>query len=240
VRYALLAVRTARILALSRWAIGIAAALFVLAMLLYPGGTRYDASSSGYDFFRNFGSDLGRTVALDGRPNFASRVLSSLGGLLLMLGIVAGFCGVAAVYWASARARLWALAALAAGLVASSSVLAAFLVPADVDSGVHVRLASLGFDIAPVVPLCFALATARDRRFPIGVASGWTLLTLVLAGFIGMRVPITSPAGLVVQVTAQKIVFIAIGATVLYQTGQAGRVTLFGMRGSRATSEEDR
>ena len=78
--------RTATNLTLSRWAIAMAFALFVLAMLLYPGGTIRDTSTRGYDFFRNFGSDLGRTTALNGRPNRVSQVLSGLGGVLLMLG----------------------------------------------------------------------------------------------------------------------------------------------------------
>jgi hypothetical protein len=217
------AVLTLRILTLSRWAIGIALALFVLAMVLYPGGTVNDASTSGYDFFRNFGSDLGRTIAFNGRSNRGSQVVSSLGGVLLIIGIVAGVVGLAVVYSASPMERLWSRGAVVAGFLATSSVLAAFLIPPNLDLVLHVRLASAGFDIAPVVPLCLALATLRDRRFPVGVVAGWMLLTLVLAGFVALRMPITSGTGLIVQVTAQKMVFIAIAATFLYESYQAER-----------------
>jgi len=113
-----------------------------------------------------------------------------------------------------------------AGLLASSSVLAAFLIPANLDLVLHVQLASWGFDIAPLVPLFFAFATARDRRFPIGVVSGWMLLAVVLAAFIAVRVPITSDTGLVIQVTAQKIVFVMIAATLLYESHQAAGAAL--------------
>jgi hypothetical protein len=85
-RYARVAVLTARILSLSRWAIGIALALFVLPLVLSPGGTTKDASAERYGFFRNFGSDLGRTVALT--ANRASQLDSRLGGVLLMPGTV--------------------------------------------------------------------------------------------------------------------------------------------------------
>lgn len=216
-------VRTLEVLTFSRWAIVAALALFVLAMLLYPGGTARDPSTLGYAFFQNFGSDLGRTVAFNGRSNHASQIISAIGGVLLMLGIVAGAGGLAAVYSASAVRRVWALAALVAGLLATASVLAAFLIPVNLDPIRHIRLASRGFDIAPLVPLFFAFATARDRRFPIGVVSGWILLTVVLAGFILMRVPVTSDTGLVVQVTAQKIVFVTIAATFVYESFQAAR-----------------
>ena len=86
------------------------------------------------------------------------------------------------------------------------------------------RDAALSFDIAPVVPLCFALATTRDRRFPIGVAFAWMVLTIVLAGFVAMRLPISTATGLLIQVTAQKLVFVSIAATLLYESLQAGRV----------------
>jgi hypothetical protein len=218
-------------LTVSRWAIGIALALFVVAMVLYPGGTVNDASTSGYDFFRNFGSDLGRTVAFNGRPNRGSQIVSSLGGVLLMLGIVAGAVGFAAVYSASAVERLWSRAAVVGGFLATSSVLAGFLIPPNHNPVLHGRLASAGFDIALVVRLCLALATLRDRRFPVSVVTGWMLLTLVLGGFVALRMPITSRTGLIVQVTAQKMVFIAIAATFLYQTYQAERAAESSPRG---------
>src|SRR3954463_10483256 len=111
--------RTLAALTFARWAIMVALALFVTAMLLYPGGTAHDPLTRGYAFFRNFGSDLGRTVALNGRSNRESQVVSTLGIVVLMLGIVAGGAGVAAVYSASPVRRVWARAAVVAGLVAT-------------------------------------------------------------------------------------------------------------------------
>ena len=221
--YARFVVRSVKVLTFSRWAITAAVALFVLAMLLYPGGTVRNPLTHGYAFFQNFGSDLGRTVAFNGRSNRGSQIVSSVGGVLLTLGILAGAAGLAAVYSASPVRRVWALAAVVTGLLATASVLAAFLIPANLDPVLHRQLASWGFDIAPLVPLFFAFATARDRRFPIGVVSGWIFLTVVLAGFVAMRVAITSETGLVIQVTAQKIVFVAIAATLLYESHQAAR-----------------
>jgi hypothetical protein len=189
-------------------------------MALYPGGTVNDASTRGYDFFRNFGSDLGRTVAFNGQPNRGSQVVSSLGAILLMLGIVAGTVGLAAVYSASEVERLWSRAAVVAEFLATSSVLAAFLIPPNLDPALHLKLASVGFDLAPVVPLCLGLATLRDGRFPVGVVAGWMLLALVLAGFVGLRMP-GSSGNLIVLVTAQKMVFIAIAATYLYESYHA-------------------
>ena len=51
------------------WSIGVAAGLAVVSMGAYPGGTTHDHSTPGYSFFHNFLSDLGMTVAYDGRSN---------------------------------------------------------------------------------------------------------------------------------------------------------------------------
>jgi hypothetical protein len=215
-------------LTFARWAIAVALALFVTAMWLYPGGTAHDPLTHGYAFFRNFGSDLGMTVALNGQSNRESQIVSALGSVLLMLGIVAGGTGVAAVYSASPVRRVWARAAVVAGFLATSSILAAALIPGNFAPLLHRQLAQWGFDIAPLGPLFFVFATARDERFPTGVAVGWMLLTLVLASFVALRVPTTSDTGLVIQVTAQKIVFITIAATFLYESHHAARAAIPG------------
>ncbi|MHA1226866.1 MAG: hypothetical protein ACTSPV_09010 [Candidatus Hodarchaeales archaeon] len=49
--------------------------LTTIAMFFYPGGTKVSPDTSGYSFFTNFFSDLGRTTALSGDPNPISATL---------------------------------------------------------------------------------------------------------------------------------------------------------------------
>lgn len=49
--------------------------LTTIAMFYFPGGTHADPATTGYDFFRNFFSDLGGTVTPGGSPNPVSSVL---------------------------------------------------------------------------------------------------------------------------------------------------------------------
>jgi len=63
------------IFTLARWASIASVALAGIAMLLYPGGTLHDPSTTGYSFFQNFLSDLGGTVAWGGQPNYLSAFL---------------------------------------------------------------------------------------------------------------------------------------------------------------------
>ena len=102
-------------------------------------------------------------------------------------------------------------------------MLIGFLVPADVGPGVHRQLASWGFDIAPLVPSCFAVATAKDGRFRGGVVAAWIGPTLVLAAFLATPLLSAHDAALILRVTAQKVVFVTIGATFVYQGYQAAK-----------------
>ena len=45
---------------------GLFVLLTIAAMFTYPGGTFTDETTVGYDFFRNFFSDLGRVTAPNG------------------------------------------------------------------------------------------------------------------------------------------------------------------------------
>ncbi|MFW9999132.1 MAG: hypothetical protein ACFE88_03365 [Candidatus Hermodarchaeota archaeon] len=49
--------------------------LTIIAMFFYKGGTYIDTSSSGYLFWYNYFSDLGRTVAHSGIQNMISWIL---------------------------------------------------------------------------------------------------------------------------------------------------------------------
>jgi hypothetical protein len=63
-------------------------ALVVPAMLLYPGGTWWDATTHGHRFWQNFLCDLEWRVALDGQPNIVGSRLAEAALLSLVLAFV--------------------------------------------------------------------------------------------------------------------------------------------------------
>jgi hypothetical protein len=62
-------------------------------MLTYSGGTRVDPNSSGYSFFLNFFSDLGRTNSF-GNPNTVSFILFFLALILASFGVAVFFLAI--------------------------------------------------------------------------------------------------------------------------------------------------
>ena len=63
-------------------------ALILLAMAEYPGGTGWDPTSHGNDFWLNYLCDLERTVARNGQPNPLGSALARAAVLVLASGLV--------------------------------------------------------------------------------------------------------------------------------------------------------
>src|SRR5579864_57039 len=61
------------------------------AMHLYPGGTSWDPSVVGHDFWHNYLCDLLRPTALDGVPNPVGSALAQTATLLLAAGLLPFF-----------------------------------------------------------------------------------------------------------------------------------------------------
>ena len=72
--------------------------LTFVGMWLYPGGTLHDAGTTGYSFFRNYFSDLGRYTALNGMENTFSALLYQCTLSLVGLEIVLFFFTAATMF----------------------------------------------------------------------------------------------------------------------------------------------
>ena len=80
------------------------AVLFAAAASAYPGGTHFDHSSVGHDFWRNTLCDVARTVALDGRPNMVACTLARVAMTTLAFGLGALFMVLPELFAAERRA----------------------------------------------------------------------------------------------------------------------------------------
>jgi hypothetical protein len=67
-------------------AIVVFVALEAIAMVLYPGGTWLNRSSTGHDFFRNFFCDVAASKALNGQPN-PGAIFAKAGMFVFTLGL---------------------------------------------------------------------------------------------------------------------------------------------------------
>jgi hypothetical protein len=213
---------------LTRWAVLWFIVSTGFAMLVYPGGTRRNPSAGGYLFFRNFLSDLGTTVTWGGHPNPIGAPVFIIAEVLTALAIIACFVGLVRLLSSSQDSRSWARAAGTAGIVAAAGFISAALIPVDLNARIHRQAVQLAFRAILLSSLLFTVAAARDIRFPRRASGVWLLLTLLLMGYIailewGPR--LRTDHGLLVQVTAQKFIVIAVLLGLAYQSYEAERVS---------------
>lgn len=211
----------------ARWGAGLAVTMTLVAVSRYPGGTFLDHSSVGYSLDHNFLSDLGMTVAWGGQPNRLGALLFVVSLCVLVIGFGASLVGFVRLYSASPASRTLARAALAVGLGVCLAFVGVAVTPEDLAMAVHVQLTFLAFRLFPGVPLLLALSSWRSDVFPRRVGVVWALFAVVLAAYVvvlGWGPQVRAPHGLVVQVTAQKIVAIAAVLVLTYQTFEADRV----------------
>src|SRR6187549_855015 len=102
----------------ARWATMLAVVLTLVAIVSYPGGTKFDPSRDGYAWSQNFLSDLGMTVAYDGRANVVGAVCFVMALSTLVVGVGGALVGFLRRYAVTVNARRFARAAGALGFAA--------------------------------------------------------------------------------------------------------------------------
>lgn len=183
--------------------------LTVIAMWLYPGGTAVDPTTAGYDFFRNFFSDLGLQHSHSGvyQPLTAGLffVALSTAGVALILFSVA----FRAFFLASALGRWLGYGAIFSGVVSGLGYLLVALTPADLRPEGHMFGVYVAFLAFPLSAAAYALNIYRQPRFPNRyghILLAFTALLLIYLGFLFWGPGLDSPTGLIIQATAQKVI----------------------------------
>lgn len=198
-----------------------------IAIALYPGGTALDHSIRGYSWSQNFLSDLGMTVAYDGRSNMAGALCFVVGLCVLVLALGSVLVTFVRRYAAVPAARSLAYAAGATGLLVCAAFIGVALAPEDRALGWHVRFTLLGFDVLPVVVLFLALA-ARSSRAPRAAITTWALLCAALASYAALLEwgpALGTSAALTIYVMAQKLAALTLVLTTIWQTVVAERTS---------------
>lgn len=193
---------------------GIFLLLTVIAMFTYPGGNANDEWTEGYDFFRNFFSDLGRYRLVNGNPNTASFILFfialSIAGSSLIL-----FFMAFRNFFTQDRINNWAsLAGTGFGVVAGVCFIGVAFTPYDLYLDMHVDFVFWAFRTFLITVCIFAFVIFRQDVYPRKYGWVFLLFAFFLAGYILLLEfgpSAKTPSGMIIQATGQKlIVYISI------------------------------
>ena len=191
------------------WGCGFFVVLTSLAMLVYAGGQAFDNSSAGYQFTRNFLSDLGRLTAYSGRPNTASAILFNTALGLAGVALVLFFLSFPRFFAHSRLFRLLSISGSLLGVLAGVCFAGISFTPADVARPAHIQFVMWAFRLFPLAVLVYIPALFLHPAYPRRYAWLFVLFWLLLAGYYLLLTngpSIETSQGFVIQVIGQKVI----------------------------------
>lgn len=207
---------------------GLFVLLTVIAMLVFPGGLYTGEYIAGYDFFRNFFSDLGRITLEGDRPNTASAVLFFLALSLAGIGLVLFFIAFRRFFMKDRTGRLFSLLGTLIGIASGLCFVGVAFAPYDIFFEAHYRMVFWAFRTFLVAVSIYAYVIFRQEEYPRRY--GWIFLafSIFLAAYIVLLEfgPSAGTAeGLIVQATGQKVIVYVSILSVMAQSWLAYQVS---------------
>lgn len=192
-----------------------------IAMLIYPGGTRADPTTSGYSFFNNFFSDLGLVVSLSGQANTGAFILFTLALTLAGLGLILFFLA-APVLFRNRPTKLFSIFGSIVGVFSGLAYIGIAYTPADLNLEWHQIYVPLAFGTFLVVVVLYTLAIFLETNYPNRYAFVYLVFALLLAAYMWLL--LAGPQDMHTQATGQKIIVYAQIICMFIQTYGAWRI----------------
>lgn len=205
---------------------GIFISFTFIAMFTFPGGTQLNPGARGYFFFHNFFSELGYLRARSGEANPVSAALFFIGLFCAGSGLVVFALIFPALFRSTLLGRIAGLLGGTFSLLSGFCFIGVAFTPADVLKDWHIFFVLWAFRLFPVGVFFFAIAIFSEPGYPRKYAFLLVGFGVLLVGYIWLLEngpnPST-PGGLLIQVTGQKIIGYASILSVLLQAAGAKR-----------------
>ena len=180
-----------------------------LGMLFYAGGTYNDPSIKGYSFFMNFFSDIGRTVAHSGKSNLAAFVFFSLAFFLVGIFLIPTFLAFPHFFDKGSIEHWISIVGSILGLFSAFCFSGITFAPSNVNRAVHIFFVDAGFLVGFFASFLYLISIFLDKTYPKKYGYNFMAFTVILALYLVLLFAgpsIETTSGLIIQVTAQKIV----------------------------------
>lgn len=195
--------------------------LTLIAMLFYAGGNNADPTAPRYLFFQNFFSDLGLTVAHNGKANTVSFLLFAVALSLAGLSLNAFFWLMPGFFRPDAAAFNLSRVGSLFGFIAGICFIGVAFTPANLLGQAHINFVFGAFGSYFVAVLFYLGALikfpALDRSYLLVLVA----FAVILGGYVWLL--FGGPRHLTIQVTGQKIIAYASIITVFILTWGAAQ-----------------
>jgi len=192
-------------------ALSLFTSFIVIGIIKYPGSTYLDNSTIGYYFFKNFLSDLGRTVTFNGVTNFYSSFFFNnalcLAGLLFSV-----FYYFLPKFFQQENFFKISIIGSTFGILSCLCFIGTGLTPADLNLDAHIFFSNYLFYLSFPATLIYSYVIIRSHKINTLYGIGYFAFAISLVSYIFILefgpAPKESHFGLVFQATSQKIITI--------------------------------
>lgn len=210
------------------WGCGQFVVLTLIAMLIYPGGTKFNPDAPGYTFFHNFFSELGFTVTRAGVANPIAAPIFFIALTLAGLGLVFFFVVSLQFFWKSTLLKVLSILGSLSGVVSGLAYIGIAFTPANLLPAPHREFVLLAFRAFLPAVLFYLVAIFLNRAYPNRFAVVYLIFAGLLAAYILLitRGPdVDTAQGVMIQATGQKIIVYAAIITIFIQSWGAVKLT---------------
>ncbi len=180
-----------------------------IAMLTYPGGTRLDPNTVGYNFVMNYFSDLGITIAHSGASNIVSHALFSI-SILVAGSLLIPFFIAIPQFFSDTTAKKWIIRVTSGfGVIVALGYIGVGFTPANINPIGHYFSVIIRFlGTLPLVAI-LTIFMFLNKEFPRYLSH--VLLILTLVSFFYVLLMFFNPGrsttiGLLINVVGQKVI----------------------------------
>ena len=191
---------------------------FILAMIMYAGGTINDPESMGYSFTRNFFSDLGKFTT----ENEISARMFKLSLIVCGWSFAAYFFYFTKLFNQNTIIHILAKVGSFSGIIGALCFIGVGLTPHNLFLDYHIVFVNWAFRSFLLAGISLSAVLYKDNRFENRFAMGYFIFAILTFLYVLVLEfapdPKISDFALIFNVIAQKIIIFAFILSILYQS----------------------
>ncbi|MEO2160418.1 MAG: hypothetical protein ABGX14_04865, partial [bacterium] len=191
---------------------------FILAMIIYAGGTINDPESMGYSFTRNFFSDLGKFTT----ENIISAMMFNLSLIVCGWSFAAYFFYFTKLFNQNTIIHILAKVGSFSGIIGALCFIGVGLTPHNLFLDYHIVFVNWAFRSFLLAGISLSVVLYKDNRFENRFAMGYFIFAILTFLYVLVLEfapdPKISDFALIFNVIAQKIIIFAFIFSILYQS----------------------
>ena len=179
-----------------------------IAIFFYTGGTYADPTATNYQFWHNFFSDLGRTVAHSGNSNKTAFILFLITFSIWGLSQIPFFISFPFLFKHIKYLRIFSYTGSILGVLTGICYIGIAFTPSNLLNLFHEIFVVIAFSSIFISIILYSIAIFRNKEFSNFYAIILTISAAILAIYfilLYLNPSISTPEGLLIQATGQKV-----------------------------------